>query len=465
MKNFFNTLFLLAALAVAANAAEPELDDDFSQDSTIINIEHRDRLLAIVSWPFVRIVQPTVEFLMYPVIPPLIYISRENLIEKGHNLITYGDEGQIMFYPTINAEIGGASNIGFAYRHANLLFGDDYMLFGPRLYTNADWDASVFYQKNKIMSTSFFGELGASYREMGSNDFRDPKNMTYTFADSSVNFYTALGFNLVSYWNLKFAVGYNFYRFDWPNISGEIDSSPEAEDRGFYKHFNTFPLTVSLFSNTLDEPYAPTKGSKFSIGYTYASVSPYSGSKDHNYHAVESRYVRYFLLGNKSYAMTVAESEANRERLRNLSFKEAIEILNPINVREEILERRVLVTQIKARYMLEENKGKAPFTAMGRLGDNYPLRAYPSGHFTGPLIAGISTEYRWPIDLYADALIFNEYGIFGDDFKNLPLSNLRNSYGFGFRVRTPKLFITRFALAFHGKHGVSLVLTTRPDYE
>ena len=167
--------------------------------------------------------------------------------------------------------------------------------------------------------------------------------------------------------------------------------------------------------------------------------------------------------------MTVAESNSNREKLKNLSFSEAIEMLSPINgsikAREVILDRRVLITQLKARYMIEDNEGKAPFTAMGRLGGNFPLRAYTDGYFTGAIVAGLSNEYRWPIDRYADMLIFNEYGIYSDDYGRFSSFNLRNSYGFGFRVRTPKLFISRFALAFHGLQGISVILTTKSEYD
>jgi outer membrane protein assembly factor BamA len=114
--------------------------------------------------------------------------------------------------------------------------------------------------------------------------------------------------------------------------------------------------------------------------------------------------------------------------------------------------------------MIEEYKDKAPFVAMGGFGGNFPLRAYSEGYLAAPLLAGISAEYRWPIDRFADALIFNEYGIYGKDFSRLSTSNIKNSYGFGFRVRTPKLFLTRFSMAFHGLQGVTLIFTTRPEY-
>lgn len=464
----FLFLTLLASFAFCAEESEPEPELKPKNDTSVVSIEYRNALISVVSWPFKYVIQPAAEFLMYPFIPPLIYVSRENLIEKGHNLITYGDERQIMFYPLANAKLGSGSNLGFAYRHENLFLKNDYIFVSPHLYINADWDALVRYQKKQIKGTSVFMGIGANHREYSNAAFRttfENSNVRdYFFADSSFSVYTSLGFGLMDGWDLKFTVESSFFRFSLPNIEKEIFTGANVSDRGFYQKYNTFPLTVSLLNNTLDEPYAATKGRKFDIGYTYVPVSAYNGSDNHDYHVVESRYIRYILLGTKSYAMTVAESEANREKLKNLSFKEAMEMFNPLNVKEEVLDRRVLITQLKARYMIEENRGKAPFTAMSDLGGNFPLRAYSGGYFTAPLVAGLSMEYRWPIDRYADALIFNEYGIYGYDFNNLPLSNLRNSYGFGFRVRTPRFFITRFALAFHGLQGVSLIFTTRPEY-
>jgi outer membrane protein assembly factor BamA len=463
----FFAIFAPFAAHASANAQDSTGADSAASDgsSTVINIKNRDAFLAVISWPFVHIIQPTVEFLIYPIIPTLIYISRENLIEKGQNLITYGDRKQILFYPLINAKIGSSSNVGFAYRHEELFLENDVVNLSPHLYINADWDVALNYRKNKISGSSVFTELGARHRALGSNSFRDPETATYYYADSSVFLLLAAGFNVFGNWNLRFSLETHFLRFDLPNLNETIYYEPEVLDRGFYQRFNSFPLTLSFSHNTLDVPYAATRGGKFSVGYSYVPVTSYNSSSGHNYHVLDSRFVHYFLLGDKSYAMTVAESEANRERLKNLTLKEAFEMFNPINVKEEILDRRVLIAQIKARYMIEENKGKAPFIAMGSLGDNFPLRAYSSGTFTAPLVAGISTEYRWPIDRYADALIFNEYGIYGHDFGSLSTSNLRNSYGFGFRIRTPRFFITRFALAFHGLHGVALVFTTRPEYD
>jgi len=456
MKKIFVFIFLFVFCAEAQEA---------DSDTSIVNVEHKNPFLTLVSLPFVYIVQPVVEFLMYPVIPPLIYVSREDIIEKGANLIAYGEKKQITFYPTIDARLGSAANIGFSYWHKDLFFDNDNMFFSPHRYINADWDAAMRYKRNGILGTSFYSKLNVSYREYGNNSFINSEGTKYYYADSSVYLSSYNGFNLHGSWELELGVSLNFHRFDFPSLEDTIMSGIYVLNRGFYKHFESYPLTLALLYSSLDEPYSATKGHKFSVSYSYVPVSSYNDTEDHNYHIVESRLVHYLLLGNRSYAMTVAESNANREKLKNLSFSEAIEILNPINIKEVTLDRRVLITQLKARYMIEENEGMAPFTAMGKLGGNFPLRAYGDGSFTGAIVAGISNEYRWPIDRYADMLIFNEYGIYSNDLGHFSSFNLKNSYGFGFRVRTPKLFISRFALSFHGRQGISVILTTKPEYD
>jgi len=462
MKRVFVVIFLFAFCARAQEA---------SSDTSIVSVRHENPFLTLVSWPFEHIIQPTVEFLIYPVIPPLIYVSREDIIEKVTNLITYGEKKHIVFYPTTDARLGSAANIGFVYWHTELFSENDNTFFSPHRYINGDWDAAIRYKKSNINGTSFYTKFGASYKEYGNNSFRNSEGVKYFYADSSILLNPGFGFNLSEDWDLEFSIAVNFNRFNVPSIEDTSINVNDAyvSNRGFYRNFESYPLTITLLQNTLDEPYSATKGHKFSVGYSYVPVSSYSGTRDHNYHIAESRYVHYLLLGHRSYAMTVAESNANREKLKNLSFSEAIEMLSPINAninaREIMLDRRVLITQLKARYMIESNEGKAPFTAMGRLGGNFPLRAYSDGYFTGAIVAGLSNEYRWPIDRYADMLIFNEYGIYSDDYGHLSSFNLRNSYGFGFRVRTPKLFISRFALAFHGLQGISVILTTKSEYD
>ncbi|GHV12012.1 hypothetical protein AGMMS49938_03740 [Fibrobacterales bacterium] len=469
MKLFFVSVMFFFAFAFAEEQDTSAVVKDTSETS-VIEILQRNPITYIISLPFQYVIQPTVEFLLYPAIPPLIYISRENIIEKGLNVISFGSnangENNQMLYPTLNLKPGSSSNIGLSYRHRDLFFQNDYFVLNPIIYINADWETTLRYQKRKILETSFYSNFIANYKEDGDNSFRFVNDREYLYSDSSATLFGSFGFDISENWGMEFAAEADFYRFDIPNISDSVVLNNEKmKNLGFYQHFKQFPLSATIAYNSLDEPYAATRGNKFSFKYTYTPVSDYNGSDGHNYHAVESRLINYTLLGNRSYFMTTKEVLENRERLKRLSFAEAIKILNPINIRENILERKILVTQLRFRAMFEENNGLAPFTAMGKLGSNFPLRAYSDGYFTAPVIAGISAEYRWAVDKYADALIFDEYGIFGDSPNSLKFDNLRNSWGIGFRVRTPSFFIMRFAVAFHGLHGVAITLTTRADYE
>jgi len=456
MKRVFILIFLFSFCAGAQEA---------SPDTSIVNVEKKNPFLAVVSWPFVHIVQPTVEFLMYPVIPPLIYISREDLIGKAINIVTFGERKHIILYPIIDISLGNIAYVGFAYWHKKLFFDNDNMFISPRHYVNGDWYVKMRYKKNKILGSSFYSRLDASYKEYGNNLFRNSEGTEIFFADSSILLSPYLGYHLSSNWDLEFGVSKYFHRFDYPSQDKPIVEGDYVFNRRFYKNYESYPITLALLYNGLDEPYSATRGHRFSVSYSYVPVSSYNGSRDQNYHVAESRFVHYLLLGSKGYAMTVAEGNAYRERLKNLSFSEAVEMLNPINIREVIFERRVLVTQLRVRHMIEENKGKAPFSSMSGLGGNFPLRAYDDNYFTGATVAGISNEYRWPIDRYVDMLIFNEYGIYSDDYGHLSSFNLRNSYGFGFRIRTPKLFVLRSSIAFHGLQGISMIFTVKPEYE
>jgi hypothetical protein len=464
MKIFLFLIFLFAFYAGAQELAGAD-SSAANKDSSVVEVERANPLLTVVLWPFVHIVHPAIEFMIYPVIPPLIYVSRENLIDKGINLITFGDKKQIMIYPKIGMQVGAASNISFAYKHSNLILDRDYLSFSPSLYVNADWEATFSYKKNNILNSSVYSGFRAKYGEFGNSGFKDLYGDTYSFADSSVHLNVSSGFSLIENWGLELGVSANINRFDFSNLNDIAIENTYTSNRGFYRNFEEYPLTLSLLHNSLDAQYSATRGNKFSLSYSYVPTTSYSGSKDHNYHVADGRITHYSLLGQKSYAMTVAESEINREKLKGLSLQEIIEILNPINIKEDILDRKVLVTQLKARYMVEENEGMAPFTAMSKLGGNFPLRAYTDGFFAAPLVAGVSAEYRWPIDRYADALIFNEYGIYGEDFSDLSVSGIKNSYGFGFRIRLPNMFIARFALALHGLQGITIIFTTGPEYD
>ena len=54
-----------------------------------------------------------------------------------------------------------------------------------------------------------------------------------------------------------------------------------------------------------------------------------------------------------------------------------------------------------------------------------------------------------------DGVIFDEYGWAGREWDTIDyLADLKNSWGFGIRVRRPDLYLFRFQVGFHGAQGI-----------
>jgi outer membrane protein assembly factor BamA len=104
------------------------------------------------------------------------------------------------------------------------------------------------------------------------------------------------------------------------------------------------------------------------------------------------------------------------------------------------------------------------FTGYNRLGQSAPLRGYPSSHFIDRGYLLWSAEYRWPLIRRVDGTFFNEYAFLFQNPEKVNFGRFYNSWGFGFRVRTSSLFLTRAQVAFHGFEGAKLILTVSAAY-
>jgi outer membrane protein assembly factor BamA len=427
----------------------------------VVEVETRSLPLQILAWPFERVVTPVVKFLVYPAVPPLRYINDQKLIEKGINLASFGPENQMFFYPTFNMRTGSGSNVGASLRIQRLLFNHDRFSFSPRLYVNGDTYYSWNYSKSKILGSDFYTSSHFNYRQDS-----DAGLSGFVYTDSSFAISAAVGGPVYGSlgWELSFAA--NLRRYGKPTTYDSILTDVSGIDPvnlGFYQHYQEYPVRASLIYNSRDTRFTTTDGSYLRASYTFTPVSRYGGNRKHDYHLMEFVAQHYLLIGRRTYEMTVQESNVARKKWQRMGLKDAMEVLDPRNIRETLFERRVLVGQIRLGETFAVHEGYEPSTAWWLLGRDFPLRYY-SG-FNGTLVAGVSLEYRFPLDRLADGVVFNEYGIFGKDWSNLKWSNLRNSWGFGVQVRTPRMFITRFQIAFHGAQGIAMVLTTSPTYE
>lgn len=469
----FDTSHVDTALANTARADSSSLFRD------VVEIDIRSKAIAVLAWPFEHVLQPVFGLLMYPMIPPLQYVSENDLIDKGVSLISFGSKNEIFIYPTFNMKPGSASSIGAALRYRNMLFAPDYFVTSQTLFANGDWLASMRYSKRKLLGSEMWTGLSLKYKEDRDNGFRIPHDKGIIFADTSFNFRVFLGNPLGkgSKWSWELTTGIDFLRTDLPDVNDSIlsvDHPFRRYQRGLYQDFNQYPLGLALGYDTRDFTAAPTSGSKFNAGFYRVWVSDYSGpnsenifdsQSNHDYNVLELKWQRYLLIGKQQYAMTTHEGRENLRQIRNMSLSKAMSMFQPEQIRQTLLERKVIVTQLRFRQMWEDEAGMAPYTAFSRLGGSYPLRAYPDGRFTDYATLGLSNEYRWPVDRLVDGVVFNEYGFYSRSWQNFSSRDLVNSWGFGIRVRKPDFFLTRLQFAFHGTQGISMIMTINPAYD
>lgn len=471
-------------------------DSAFTQDSTIVHDstvvqnsseempadtteEERPLWLEVLIWPFSNIIQPALSAAIYPVSTPLKYAFKNRVIDKGVNLISFGKEKNIFIYPTFDLTPGASTHMGVVYRHRHLFLKSDYFVFNFSLYANSDWRSSIRYSKDKLFNTKLLFGTRLSFDANRNSSFYIP--MTYeafTQTDSSISFESRLTHPLpnTNNWGATILFNARFVNTDLPDVNDTIltyHPTYYVKDRGVYQDYNEKRVQFSLQFDNTDLPFVPSKGSRviWNIGYSWVSnysdldlELPWRKEKNHDYYYLEFIYQHYFLLGTSpQYLLSVSEAREIRRKYADFSWDESVRLWNPQKMKDLLLDRKVIALQFRYRNMFEMQKGGAPFQAFPTLNSRYPLRGYTSS-LVAPALAGLSLEYRWPVDRYIDGVFFNEYALFSDKFYSWKSENLRNSWGLGVRVRSPDMFFFRGQIGFHGLHGISLIITISPEF-
>lgn len=469
------SLYSLPSDTGKAELDSPAVKPRFLNDSVLVDI--RSRIRTVVAWPFERVVQPVFGFILYPLRPPLEYILDENLVDRGVDLVTFGSQRSGMVYPTKLLRGGTDNSIGVSYRHRHVFRQHDFISASYGYFVNGDRSFSASYRMNQILSTQLFGWVSFNFEEDSDATFRVPdQNPNFLYADSSWALRVGTGNPIKGNWSWGYHTGLERNIFDLPVVRDTLVRPGHVFDvfsRGMYQHFDVIPLGLTLIHDSRDATAAPTSGSVVRFNYEYAFVSNYRGrnidnlrsnSLDHNYQAVQLILQHYLLLGRKRFALTNTEIRSNQKYFTDFNLDRALEMFRPGQLRETLLERKVLVFQFRARQMWEVEEGGAPFTAYSALGNNTPLRGYGGVYRYDHNIMGVSMEYRWPILRLVDGVFFNEYGMHGRSWNDPRWGSLVNSWGFGMQMRKPDFFICRLQFGFHGMQGVQLILTIRPTY-
>ena len=473
-------LLLLFLVFCHAYADEPEKIDDSKKNESV--------LLQVLLWPFSNIIQPVLNAAVYPIAKPVQYAFNAGLMERSVDFITFGEKKNIIIYPTLNLKPGTQTQLGFSYRHRNIVIDRDYFVWQMSYYANGDMYLSARYSKQQLFGLPIFGAF--RYKQYWDSDdaFIIPgtKEM-YVQPDSSIHLDWRVGapLNQSKTLNLEFSVGQNFIDAGLPlNQKDSIlnDEIFPIADRGLYQNFIQFPFDLSIVFDDLDSPFAPSKGSRFILSGGYVHVLNFKdldyealfpdgvnqiekSSKNHDYIYNTIVFQHYFFLGSgKQYVLSANEARQNRKFYTDFSWEEALRIWRPENLRETLFERRVLAMQLRMENIWEMDKGGAPYNAFPRMNARFPLRGYRDAWVAYHLL-GLSAEYRWPIDRFVDGVVFDEYGLHSDEINEWSLDRFYNSWGFGIRVRMPNLYLFRCQVGFHGLHGINLILTIAPEFK
>lgn len=441
--------------------------------------------LHYLAWPFAHIVQPALNILVYPFSAPVHYAVKNDIVETAVDAITFGKNRNIFIYPTFNLKPGSQTLVGFAYRHRHMILDRDYFVLSGSLFANSDMELTTRYTKRNVFGTEFFAGGRLNILMDRDASLAVPRSLTlddsdesFSYADSSYSLQFRIGRPLPILPNMDFQFTFSFdwMRFDYPDEKDTILTLHpyfNPNDRGLYQDFFQVPLKLTLTYDNLDAPYVPTRGSRISLSWSYTNVGKYRGENikersnefDHDYQAFDLVFQHYFYLGQDStkYSLSAAEARINRKFYTDFSWDETLRLWRPENIRNTLLNRRVLAMQFRLRQMWEMEDGGAPFTAFSTANTRYPLRGY-SRTYSDYAIKGISFEYRWPIDRLVDGVVFDEFVMYGRTWHSISAEKLLNSWGFGIRVRKPDMYFFRLQVGFHGFEGIVFTCTIAPEF-
>ncbi|WP_405341894.1 BamA/TamA family outer membrane protein [Fibrobacter sp.] len=442
-------------------------------------------------WPIEHIIQPFLNGLIYPIAQPVDYAFKNGVIEKTVELISFGEDYKIMVYPGFNFKPGSRSMVGMNYRHRSAFLDKDYLVLQGEYFANGDMGFTARYTKHSLFGTRFFGGFRYDIDLDRDNRFTIPETKeNYLQPDSSYQFTWRLGAPITNTanWNAEIWASLFCGRASHPDVQDSVLISDKfkIEDRGLYQKVDQVPVGFSIVYDNLDAPYAPSRGTRVVLEGDYTFVGKYSGVRyedlgilpesdhdevikdgglNHDYWTTRFIFQHYFFLGNaQNYVFSVKEARENRRFYTDFSWDEVMRVWRPEQVRNTLFERRVIALQYRLVSLWEMEEGGAPHDAFINVNANTPLRGYNDKWTTHNLMS-LSVEYRWPVDLYVDGVLFDEYAMIAPKIDKWSMDHYYNSWGFGIRVRRPDIYLFRLQLGFHGLHGINMIVTIAPEFK
>lgn len=425
-------------------------------------------ILQVTVWPVEHILAPGVEVLTYPTQPPIRYFLEENVIDRATGLFQFGPQKDFSVYPTLSLAAGTSSRTGLTLRDGSPFGRDQEKLNAYFSYfVNGDYRVRAFLRSRGLGGTPFDGKIAFALTRQESAIFYQPDvNTPYVHGLHSESYEGEIDYPLL--WELRARVGFTLLNSRYseapPALANQAGNTldpgffgsdtgfdPTGAYRGLTQSFLDRIWRVGVAYDTRTNENIPLDGSRFDASWEY-----HDADLDHAFHQWRTRYTAYFKLGAERYELTAREEQQRG----GLSVNRFLKELEYQRLRQSIFSRKVLVFQLYAGRSYEISGNSIPIYGLQSLGNGTPLRAYAGSRYRNYAMAAASTEYRFPMMRIMDGTIFNEYGVFGPSMADLDLRrNLRNSWGFGVRVRRPDMFLFRIEAAFNGLSGAVLNAT------
>lgn len=451
-----------SAMSISSSSAPAQT----RASDSVAKVQSSKGVASILMWPVKRIVQPLTETLLWPLYPPLSYVDEAEVIDRAMDLATWGPSNRITTIPIVFPLGQNDSYIGVRNIMNELLFPKFRNSQYLKYYVSGDYSFMMdfaylwenFYYKNQLQYNHFLKKVTFPHQIEGVDLSLFPKHSDYSYYIQNQLFY-----NIYNNWSLNFGFDYNLIRFATKQaIFQDEDSLTKfsLKQRGFYDNFEELPLTFGVGYDSRESQFTPTYGSKFNLSGTYAFEKGFG-----NYASVQGQFQNYHLLGASNYKISKDEDKKRIRNLMKFKMNEAIPFLNMDDLKNGLLNRRVLVSTLRFRQAWDTQDQPMVIQGLSALGQNTPLRAYPYNRFMSYGYMAAGNEYRWPVIRRVDGVLFNEYGLFYQNPLRTKDWELRNSWGIGLRVSNSDFYFTRFQLAFHGLSGLSVLLTTSPEID
>jgi len=425
-------------------------------------------ILQVATWPVQNVLAPGVEVLTFPVQPPLRYFLEENVIERSTGLFQFGSTQNLSIYPTISLASGTSSRTGATLRHQSP-FGreNDRLAAYFSYFVNGDYRMRTYLSSRDLGDTRFNGKLAFSLSRLeGSVLYQPEVNTPHVYAQNSESYEAELDHPIIGTFRLRGGFALSNNRFEAAPLAignqpgnaltgnfFQTDTGFDATgaSRGLTQSFYDRIWKTGLVHDTRTNENIPLDGSRFELLWSY-----HDADLNHDFHEWRGRYTTYFKLGAERYELTAREEQ----QLGGVSVERFLKRLEYQRVRQTIFSRKVLVLHLYGGQSYEVAGNRMPIYGLQALGNATPLRAYSGSRYRDYAVAAGSMEYRFPLLRIMDGTIFNEYGVVGSSFTDFDFSDdLRNSWGFGVRVRRPDMFLFRIEMAFNGFSGMAINAT------